>query len=222
MATATDKANKVDANDLLKIWNATGMTREEQRAHIQAMSTLSQPLIERLAESAGELRAGMSDDEAWSQEYSDAVDTVIEMALTLEEKTLGKYKKRLASKMRMDLTAFNGALTGMKRDAKKGKKDENALFIFGGEMIGDTLVEYCYDPQQGRSKLAVRKIPDGKAEEVDQITIDGQLYKAEPPIFNRMVTSGSVLFPSGLSKERKSTREMAAIVERFLMKNYLF
>ena len=223
-AQTTDaaKAGKIDANDLLKIWNAAGLTRNEQRSYIQAHMALSQPLIERMADDAGLLRQGLASDETWSQEYSDAVDFVVAMALTLEEKTLGKYKKKLATKMRMDMTAFNGALTGMKRDSKKGKKDENALFIFGGEMIGDTLVEYCYDPERGQSKLAVRKVPDGKAEEVDSVTIEGQLYKPEPPIFNRMVTSGSVLFPSGLSQERKSTREMAAIVERFLMKNYLF
>jgi hypothetical protein len=218
---AMDKA-KIDANDLLKEWNAAGMEAQEQRAQIQGMAALAQPLIERMASEAGKLRQGVDDDETWSQEYEAAVEAVVALASGLDETTLGRYKNKLARKMRMPTRDFNNALAGKKRDGKAKQKDEQAVYIFGGDLIGDTLVEYTFDPESNVSKLAVRKLPDGKAEMVDQVVIDGVTYKPIPPIFDRMVTSGSVLFPSALAKERKSSREIASMVEKFLIKNYLF
>jgi hypothetical protein len=213
---------KLDANDLLKRWNADGLEQAAQRATIQGMITLAQPLIERMAEEAGKLRNGLDDDETWSSEYEQAVEAVVALALTLDDATLGIYKNKLARKMRILTRDFNNALAGKKKEAKGKQKEDKAIFTFGGDVIGDTLVEYCYDPETNFSKLAVRKLPDGKPELVDQITIDNQLYKPVPPIFDRMVSSGSVLFPSGLAKELKSTREIAAMVEAFLKRNYLF
>ncbi len=213
---------KLDANDLLKMFIDRGLSAADQRAQIQAMTALAQPLIERMATEAGNLRQGMDADETWSSDYELALDAVVKMASTLDETTLGRWKSKLARKLRMPTRDFNNALAGKKRDGKTKTKDEVATFIFGGDLIGDTLVEYCYDPEQGHSKLAVRKLPDGKAELVDEVLIDGIKYKPIPPIYDRMVTSGSVLFPSALSAERLSTRELAAKVESFLLKNYLF
>lgn len=213
---------KLDANDLLQRWNAAGLTREEQRAQIQASYALAQPLIERMASEAGKLRKGLDDDETWSQEYEAAVEAVVALASGLDETTLGRYKNKLARRMAMPTRDFNNALAGKRRDGKAKQKEDNAVFIFGGQAIDDTLVEYCYDPAAERSQLVVRKLPDGKAEMVDEITIKGVKYKPIPPIYDRMVTSGSVLFPSCLAKERLSSRELAEIVERFLVKNYLF
>jgi hypothetical protein len=214
--------NKIDANDLLKQWISAGMEPDDQRAHISAMMALATPLIERLADSAGKLKNSNDSEETTSAEYEEAVKNVVAMALTLDESTLGLWKNKLARKMRMPTRDFNNALAGKKRDGKKKQEDEAVTYTFGGDLIGDTLVEYTYDPEQNHSKLAVRKLPDGKAELVDEVLIDGIKYKPIPPIFDRMVSSGSVLFPSGLGKERKSTREIAQIIERFLVKNYLF
>lgn len=213
--------NKVDLNDLCAGWMLAGLTVEEQAAQLQAIFATSQPVIERLAEEAGRLAPEEKDGD-WSPEYEDAVDALVEMASKLGEKDLGKWKAKLARKCGMSLRDFNNALTGQKKSKKSSKTDETIIYTFGGEQIGEYLVEYCYDPEEQRSHLAVRKLPDGKPEMKDEIVIDGLKYRPVPAINDRIVLSETVVFPSRLATERKTTRELAGIVEGFLKRYYLF
>ena len=96
MQKSTDKS-KIDANDMLKRWNGDGVEAQAQRANIQGMMAVAQPLVERMAEAAGEMRAGLEDDETWSQEYEDAVGAVVALALTLDESTLGRLLVGISS-----------------------------------------------------------------------------------------------------------------------------
>ncbi len=215
-------SQKIDLNDLLKRWMGDGIAQDGQTAQMQAMFAMAQPVIERLADDAGKL-APTEKDGDWSPEYEDAIDRVVDMATKLDEKTLGKWRAKLARKVGLSLRDFNNALTGARKtDKAKGKNDENTIYTFGGEMVGDYLLEYCFDPEEMRSALAVRKYPDGKPEMKDEIVIDGVKYKPMPAINDRIVMSQTVVFASKLATERKTTRELAAIVEAFLRKNYLF
>jgi hypothetical protein len=215
-------AQKTDLNDLLKRWQNAGIDFEQQKALAQGIFMTAQPVIERLADDAGRL-APDDKDGGWSPEYEDAIDAVVEMASKLDEKTLGKWRPKLARKCGLSLRDFNNALSGQKRsDKANGKSEDQPVYTFGGEQIGDYLIEYCFDPDEKRSALAVRKLPDGKAEMKDEIVIDGIKYKPMPAINDRIVMSQTVVFPSKLAAEKKTTRELAAIVEAFLRKNYLF
>lgn len=214
-------ATKVDANDLLQKWIGEQVSPEHQLALVEAMINMGKPLIEQLAEDAGELRGDR--DDIWSPEYEDAVDKVVEMASKLDEKTLGKWRSKLARKMGLTLRDFNNALTGQKKSEKgKGKRDEDVVYTFAGEQIGDHLVEYCYNPDDSQATFAVRKLPDGEAQMMEELVVDGVKYKPVPPFTDRIVTSKTVLFPAKLAKEKKTTRELAFIVEQFLKKYYLF
>ena len=66
---------KVDANDLVKIWQSDGVERETQRAMVLGMMTLATPLVERMAELAGALAP--RGDEPLSSEYEEALDQAI-------------------------------------------------------------------------------------------------------------------------------------------------
>lgn len=212
---------KMDLNDLCAGWMLAGLTVDEQAAQLQAILATSQPVIERIAQDAGRLAPEEKDGD-WSPEYEDAVDAVVEMAGKLDEKTLGKWRAKLARKCGLSLRDFNNALTGQKK-SKNAKKTEDApIYTFGGEQIGEYLVEYCYDPESLKSALAVRKLPDGKPEMKDEIVIDGIKYRAIPAVNDRIVMSETVVFPSRLATERKSTRELAGVVEAFLKRYYLF
>ena len=219
MTPVTNK--KMDLNDLCSAWMLAGLGPDEQAAQLQAILATSQPVIERIAEDAGRL-APEDKDGDWSTEYEDAIDNLVEMANKLGEKDLGKWKAKLARKSGMNLREFNNALAGKKKEKKGTKEQQEAVYTFGGEQIGDYLVEYCFDPESQRSSLAVRKLPDGKPEMKDEIVIDGIKYRPVPAVNDRIVMSETVVFPSRLTGERKSTRELAGIVEGFLKKYYLF
>lgn len=216
------KEAKIDLNELLQLWQRDGTDAVDQTKMVKLMLENAPALIEQLAENAGHL-APMDKDATLPPEYEDAISTVMKMASRLDEKTIGHWKARLARKCGMSLREFNNALSGQKKEDKgAGKSDENIIYTFGGEQIGDMLVEYCYDPDTQRSSLAVRQLPDGKAEMKDEVLIDGIKYRPIPPQNDRIVQTQTVLFPAKLSTERKTTRELAIIVEAFLRKNYLF
>jgi hypothetical protein len=222
MMTMTPVMNKkMDLNDLCAGWMLAGLGPDEQAAQLQAILATSQPVIERIADDAGRLAPDDKDGD-WSTEYEDAIDTLVEMANKLGEKDLGKWRAKLARKAGMNLREFNNALAGKKKEKKASKDEQTIVYTFGGEQIGDYLVEYCFDPETQRSALAVRKLPDGKPEMKDEILIDGIKYRAIPAVNDRIVMSETVVFPSRLATERKSTRELAGVVEGFLKKYYLF
>ena len=61
---------KVDANDLVKLWQAEGIDPSIQHSLVMGMMTLATPLVERMAELAGALAP--RGDEPLSSEYEEA------------------------------------------------------------------------------------------------------------------------------------------------------
>ena len=227
-------AKKLDANDLLKRWKAEGTATEAQRATIQGMVATAQPLIERMAEAAGEMRAGLEEDETWSQDYEDAVGAVVALALTLDESTLGRYKNKLARKMKMLTRDFNNALAGKKKDGKKKKEDEiPEIPTFGGwfENNGEfVFVDYWLDYDRKQGNLVWRD-PKGNITSGRELLIkNGHEYKLvpidpddEPLIIPALgQESASVIMPPGCHEKPVTLNEVLGEVVNFIKHQYLF
>jgi len=218
---ATDQ--KVDANDLVKKWQADGVQPEIQRSLVLAMMTLATPLVEHMAELAGALAP--RGDEPLSSEYEEALDQAISLAASLDEKTLGKYKTRLARKLRMTSRDFQAALTGAKKQAKGSgrKSDLPEESTFGGwyPLENDDngrgwLVDYLWDEKAQEAELCYRD-PDGKIGQARYLDING---KRLVPKVDAIVRAGVVTFPSGLG-ELKDTAELLSIHESFYRRSFL-
>jgi hypothetical protein len=206
---------KVDANDLLKGWQAKGVPLEIQRSFVDAMMTLAPPLVERVAQMAGALAP--CGDEPLSPEYEDS------LAAQLDEKTLGKYKARLARKLGMTSRDFASALTGLKKDAKGRKKsDLPEEATFGGWYPSEDnpqkgwLVDYLWDVKTQQAELCYRD-PDGKVGTAHYLDLDG---KRLVPKVDAIVRAGVVSFPSALG-ELKDTAELLTIHENFYRRSFL-
>lgn len=212
---------KVDANDLLKIWQAESVTPENQRAFVQAMMTLAPPLVERVAEMAGALAPRGED--ALSPEYEEALDAALSLAAQLDEKTLGKYKTRLARKLGMNSRDFQAALTGQKKQTKGSRKsDLPEEPTFGGWYPNEDdpsrgwLVDYLWDEKNQQAELCYRD-PDGKVGTAHYLDLDG---KRLVPKIDPIVRAGVVSFPSALG-ELKDTAELLLIHENFYRRSFL-
>ncbi len=208
---------KVDANDLLKKWQAEQTPPEHQAALVEAMINLGRPLIEKLAEDAGEI-APSDQDDVWTPEYEDAVDLVVGMASQLEPKELGKWESKLARKMGLTKRRFNEVLSGQRKSAKlnKNKKSE-AVPVFGGWLGTDKkwFVEYCYNAKLKQAHFAFRA-PDGAIDEAEELLIDGIRYQPMPPEEDLMISKGVVVFPERVAKESHTTKEISYAIESFL------
>ncbi len=211
---------KVDANDLLKLWQAEEVTPEDQRAHVQAFMTLAPPLVERVAEMAGALAP--RGDEPFSPEYEESLDAVLSLAAQLDEKTLGKYKKRLARKLGMTVGDFNSALAGQKKQTKGRKSELPEEPTFGGwypvedDNHKGWLVDYLWDEKNQRAELCYRD-PDGKVGTADYLDLDG---KRLVPKMDAIVRAGVVSFPSKLG-DLTDTAALLAIHENFYRRSFL-
>jgi hypothetical protein len=209
---------KIDPNDLLKKWQLEGMPPEHQVAMIEAMINVGRPLIEKLAEDAGEIKPADQDD-VWTPEYEDAVDRVVEMASKLDAKELGKWESKLARKMGLTKRRFNEVLSGQRKSEKlnKGKKDTTVIPTFGGWLGSDKkwFVEYCYNHKSKLPHFAFRA-PDGAIDEADELVIDGMRYQPMSPEEDLMISKRVVVFPEHVAKETHSTSEISYALERFI------
>jgi hypothetical protein len=212
---------KVDANDLVKLWQAEGIDPSIQHSLVMGMMTLATPLVERMAELAGALAP--RGDEPLSSEYEEALDQAISLAAQLDEKTLGKYKGRLARKLGMNSREFANALSGAKKQAKGSRKsDFPEEPTFGGWFPNEDdpskgwLVDYLWDEKTQQAELCYRD-PDGKVGTAHYLDING---KRLVPKVDAIVRSGVVSFPSGLG-ELKDTAKLLGIHEQFYRRAFL-
>lgn len=225
--------NKLDANDLRKQWLKTEMPEDEQRARIQGMMATAQPLIERMAEAAGTMRDGLDEDDTWSAEYEKAVDAVVAQMLQLDEKTQGRYKNKMARKLRIPIRDFNNALAGKKRDAKKKKEDEIPVVetLGGWFRNGDGLyfVETFLDYEAKELWLAWRD-PQGNIKTGQELFVNnGYMLKLVPvnkeefPIVPGIGNeSASVVMPPGVHPEPVTLSECLQESADFMKHEYLF
>jgi hypothetical protein len=226
---------KLDANDLLKRWNAEGLDTAAQRAMIQGMVAVSQPLIERMAEEAGILREGVTEDEAWSQEYETAMEAVVALALTLDESTLGRYKNKLARKMRMLTRDFNNALAGKKKDGKKKKENEipEIATLGGWYREGEALYFVdCYLDYDGNRTYLTWRDPQGNVKSGQELLLNnnGYQFKLVPvdPDDEPMIKvqdgqeMATVVMPPGVHDQPVELNEVLQDVFQFIKRQYLF
>ena len=143
-----------------------------------------------------------------------AVERAVELISQLEEGVLNQYHKRLREALNYGAREFN-RLIGQKEKESKAKAE--MLPTLGGA-IGEWLVEYCYDVEDGKARLAYRD-PDGKVGMADDVVIEGVKYIPYPPI--DYVRRQVVLFPSKMSEEEQSTNELIKAVELFIHRYYL-
>ena len=227
-------SNKVDLNDLGVQWSLAGLTAEEQLAQVQAIFATSQPVLAHLADEAGRLAPEEKDGD-WSPEYEDAIDRVVEMATTLDEKTLGKWRAKLARKCQLSLRDFNNALAGKKKDGKKKKENEipevPTLGGFYGEGENLYFVD-CWLDYGSQSLHLVWRAPNGNIENGDELLLsnNGQKYKLVPMDTDEIPTvvpaigqeSASVVMPPGIHREPVTLGEVLRDVITFIKQQYLF
>lgn len=212
---------KTDANDLVKGWQKAEICLEDQQAKVRALMGLAPPLVEYMAEQAG--RLAPRGDEAMSPEYERAVDAALTLAGQLNEKTIGKYKARLARKMGMPVREFQAALTGSRKQAK-GKQEaelpEEATF--GGWFPSEDeagkgwLVDYLWDEKAGAAEFCYRD-PEGKIGTARELVVNGRRLV---PKVDAIVRSGVVSFPSGLG-ELIDTAALLREHESFYKRSFL-
>lgn len=226
-------SNKMDLNDLSVKWISAGLTLEEQRAQVQAILSLAQPVIAHLADEAGRLAPDERDGD-WSPEYEDAVDAVVEMASKMDEKTLGKWRAKLARKCRMSLRDFNNALAGERKKAKGKKEDVPEIATFGGwyqSNDGLYFVDYWLDYKEKTGHLVWRD-PQGGIHTGEQLILNNNGIKVklipvppeeEPSILPAQgQESASVVMPPGVHLEPVQLGEVLREVVDFMKEQYLF
>lgn len=225
---------KTDANDLLKQWQRAQVSAEAQRANIQAMMAVAQPLLERMAEAAGAMREGLEEDATWSAEYEAAVDAVVALMLSVDEKTQGRYKNKLARKLRMPIRDFNNALAGKKKDSKKKKEDEiPEVPTFGGWYQDNDayyFVDYYLDYGNKNGYLVWRD-PQGNIRSGQELIVNNghqvKLVPVQPedePLILPTIgqESASVVMPPGVHPEPVTLSEVLHEVVAFIKRQYLF
>lgn len=229
----TSKNNKVDLNDLLAQWQETGIEPESQAARLQAMLVMAKPMVELLAEKAGNLAPKKKDDD-WSTEYEDAIAEVVAVTSQLDEKTLGMWRAKLARKCGLSVRDFNNALAGNKRDSKKKKDETPELSTFGGWFSDGSnfyFVDYWLD-YENKSGMLVWRDPNGNIKSGKELLLNNhgskiKLVPMEPEEEPLILPSlgqetASVVMPPGCWNEPVTLGEVLLEVVAFVKQQYLF
>jgi len=233
-----------DANDLLKAWEAQGLTKDEQVARIRAIMDAATPIVVRMAAWAGALKGAKADA---------GVSVLMKSVRRMDKLMVSNYRMQLSEGLGRGLREFTALLKAElgEKPVKEGEGPEEIIETLGGffaesgqqpagseqkERTGDAagnglndgengkrpvkrgwLIEYLWDEDSGNSALAYRD-PDGKVGVAQFLDIDGKRYV--PKEVNMLLRNKGVLFPSGLG-ELKGTKELVGIVERFIHRYYL-
>lgn len=205
-----------DANDLMKVLNAEGMSREDQILRVRELLAAATTMVELMAKWAGGLQGAERDA---------ANKIVFKVVAKLDPLAKASYRQRIVDALGIGLRDFEQMWKALAGKDGKEEKPEDIIAIFGDwipieSQVGEKkgwLLDYIYDPEKGGAKLAYRD-PDGKVGVADWLDIGGKRYVPKQP--GKFVKDGGVLFASqlGLLKE---TRELVAIVESFILEHYL-
>lgn len=196
-----------DANDLLRALQQAGLSAEDQDTALRRQLEAAPVYVQALAEWAAD-QGGAARDAAQRR--------VLEVAARMDDFDLSQRKKQLGKALGVGVRDFDRMLKALKAEAKKAETSAETVYTLGG-WIGGHLVEYLYDPEEHRSRLAWRD-PDGRLHEGERVEIDGVVYGAMPA--TQTLRDGGVIFPSRLGPV-KPTREVVAYLESFIASVYL-
>ena len=160
----------------------------------------------RMASQAGALAGG--------PKKAEAVKEAVALISQLDVELLDQNHKKLRDALGYGAREFNRLLG---REEKKSKARDEAIPTLGGP-IGDWLVEYCYDAEEGEALLAYRD-PDRRVGVERDLLIDGTKYIPYPTI--DYVTRGAVKFPSTMADDKQDVMDLIYAIELFVLRYYL-
>ena len=207
MANNTDGVK--DLNELLQRWAATGVEAAEQARRVRGLLGQARTLAELYAERVGDLEGAQRD-----QAEGEAFELIAQMG----EYEQGQYQERLAKLMGLNIREYTRRFKAFTSEKKKAGAREAAgeATEFAGGILGDLanmhFVELMYDPEDLQTRFAVR-YPDGKIDEVRELSIDGTRYIPVYP--NALILKNAVLLPSHLRPVRP-TNELVGIIRMFI------
>lgn len=184
------------------------LNADEQVLKITGALNSAPLLIEVLASSIGKM-ASVEKDLA-SAELISIIAQMDELLYTRYETTLAKAMGLGDAQLRKQVKAT------LKAEKDEGG-NENVFYTFGG-VVKDYVLEYIYDDEAEKAKLAWRD-PSGKVEEGYSVMIDGKKYVPHP--VDAIVQSKSILYPSRLG-EKKDMRTLVMMIMSFLNRNFLY
>jgi hypothetical protein len=180
--------------------------REAHEKKIDEMLAGSLTMAEEMAKWAGKLRGGPRDD---------AIATVFGVIAKMDKLQRAQYRSRLSELLNVGVREFNDILKAAGEPVDDDRPAE-IVETLGGYIDG-WLVEYLYDPEQDRARLAYRD-PDKQIGTADFLDIEGVRYYPKPVV--SFIRNGGVLFASDVGP-LKPTRELVAIIESFIHRHYL-
>lgn len=195
-----------DANDWLKAMKEEGVQGEEQADLAREALAAAATFAEEAARWAGQQQGADRDQ---------AINLVFSLIARMPKVQRMQYRSKLCDRMNLSISEFNAIL----KVAGEVDEDDHPLEIIEtlGGYIDGWLIEYIYDPEEDKARLAYRD-PDGRIDVADSMDISGIRYI--PRMVTSFIQDGGVLFPSKLG-QLKDTRELVAIVESFIHRHYL-
>ena len=197
-----------DANDILKISAKRGMNQEEVKHLVGVLiNNCSTIFVEKFAFLAGK-EEGSKKDRAIKQ----AVEIITEM----DEMSLAQKQGNLGRLLGLDQRELKRMIKAFLHEDKKDEDGEDFIFTMGGYIDG-WVVDYIYDPDDGKALLAWRE-PNKRVDCGYKVSINGKKYAAMPP--TETILKGGIQLASKLV-EIKETRELAVIIEKFIKNVFL-
>lgn len=209
-----------DANDLRQEWQKEGVSEVEQRRRALELMASASTVAEMMAAWAGEMRGADRDK---------ANPVVFGMIARMPKLARATYRSRLAELLGLSLREFDSILKVAQDEKPKGEGPADIVETLGGwfpikseEENGSGkpngwLIDYLYDEEKREGTFAYKN-PEGKIGTANFIDIGEKRYIPKYP--NALIINKGVLFPNRIG-EKKSTRELVAMVEAFINRNYL-
>jgi len=199
-----------DANDWLKWMAREGKTLDDQRELVKEALAAAIPVAVAAAKWAGG-RRGADQDEA--------IRIAFQIIARMDRFMADRYREVMANSMGLGLREFGNLLKTARAEIGEDTDESRPGEIVEtlGGYIDGWLVEYLYDQETDKAKLAYRD-PDGKIGEADHLDIGSTRFIPKAP--SSLMRTGGILFASAVG-QIKSTRELVAIVEAFIHQHYL-
>ena len=226
-----------DANDMLKSMDQKGVSfypeKEEEvdktdKTDYQAM-TATQALEYVVNRRQGEIirntmmtsRTYVETMAEWAaSQKGNARDKAIEQTASLigqmKPGEYDLYRSKLSKALEMSTRDLTKMVKTMKDEKSEDDDDTITKYTLGGYIDGH-VVEYLYDPEEGKASLAWRT-PKGEITSGDSLLIGKVKYLPDPP--SSSIIKGGILFPSALG-DAMSTSELITTIELFLKSVYI-
>jgi len=197
-----------DANDLLRAMVQAGLDEEAQTAAVRGMMRQAQTYVEAICAWAGQ-QSGAARDTSQVE--------ALRVISRLDTLQFAQYRLGLAKALGVSVRELGNLIKALDAVDKTEQSRGEPVYTWGG-LIDGWLLEYLYDVEEDRARLAWRD-PQGRIDQGESVTINGRLYLPYPP--NDTLKSGAIIFPSALG-ERRSMTELVSYIKMYLRSIYLF